>query len=185
MTREVKLINIKLTDAFHCYQTNNKGNALSQKFTDLRCLITLGFLFKLSYPLRQSKLITPGFRWLWARSENIVRSLIAAFAGYRPLELREKKTSIMLDNTLASHQVLKIASYDRNRTCDNLISILNWKRPKPKPKPVESTSDFRPNFYINLYILLTLQHLTRCRFRLLITDNISLLHQGREYNSTK
>ena len=46
-TREVKLINFKLTDVHGC-QTNNKGNALilnpliiicvSWKFTDIRCV---------------------------------------------------------------------------------------------------------------------------------------------------
>ena len=101
-TREVKLINVKLTNVHGC-QTNNKGNALilnpliricvSRKFPDLHCVNRL-FTQTFANFLRQGR-ITSGYRdrgQIYYRKIRpaTIANQIAAFAGYHLLTLGKK-----------------------------------------------------------------------------------------------
>ena len=62
------------------------------KFTDLNCIIRL--FTQILHSLKQSKLITPGFRWPWARSEISPApgtTQIAAFAGRSGEKIKHDK----------------------------------------------------------------------------------------------
>ena len=54
----------------------------------------IGFLLKLSHPLKQSKLMTSGYRWPWSRDGKIlpapIANQIAGNLGYRPLARARK-----------------------------------------------------------------------------------------------